>query len=119
MEPRPFRVLHVSDYASSYEGAFIRQLRMLDEDIRARGGRPSAFALTQPALDRAWARDLAADHWCLNHLPASGTNASRAAVDAIVEAIERAEPTVVHVHFGTYDLAARAAVNKLRARGGK
>jgi glycosyltransferase involved in cell wall biosynthesis len=119
MEPRSFRVLHVSDYASSYEGAFIRQLRMLDEDIRARGGRSSAFALTQPALDRAWARELAADHWCLNHLPPSGTNARRPAVDAIIDAIERSQPTVVHVHFGTYDLAARAAVTKLRARGGQ
>lgn len=111
-----FRVLHVSDYASSYEGAFIRQLRMLDEQVRERGGRPSAFAMLPAARARGWANELADDGWQLEELPASGTHASRAAVAALVTAIERAEPDVVHVHFGTYDLAARAAMRRLRRR---
>ncbi|MBC7460864.1 MAG: hypothetical protein H7287_05840, partial [Thermoleophilia bacterium] len=110
-----FRVLHVSDYAAAYEGAFIRQLRMLDEEIASRGGSPSAFGLTPAALAQPWAHALALDDWKLAALPPSGTNAARAAVNAIADAMHDVEPEVVHVHFGTYDLAARAALRSLRS----
>lgn len=109
-----FRVLHVSDYSAAYEGAFIRQLRMLDEELRARGAAPSAFGLTSPALAQGWARNLAVEGWTLAELPPSSTRASGAAVAAIADSIREVEPDVVHVHFGTYDLAARAALRRLR-----
>jgi glycosyltransferase involved in cell wall biosynthesis len=109
-----FRVLHVSDYAAAYEGAFIRQLRMLDEELHRRGAATSAFGLMPTALAQDWAHGLAVGGWALAEIPPSGTRASRAAVDAIADAVREVEPDVVHVHFGTYDLAARAALRRLR-----
>ncbi|MCW2949717.1 MAG: glycosyl transferase [Thermoleophilia bacterium] len=111
---RAFRVLHVSDYAAAYEGAFIRQLRMLDDELRGRGAAPSAFALTPAALVEPWAHALALEGWTLADVAPSGTRGSHAAVHALFDAVREVEPDVVHVHFGTYDLAARAALLRLR-----
>lgn len=108
-----FRVLHLTDYASSYEGAFIRQLRMLDDDLRARGARPSALAITQAARDRPWADALVADGWELHVVPPTSTRGSTEAVAGIARAVQAAMPDVLHVHFGTYDLAARRAVRRM------
>ncbi|MCW2960336.1 MAG: hypothetical protein JWM90_723 [Thermoleophilia bacterium] len=109
-----FRVLHVTDYASAYEGAFIRQLRMLDEEVRARGARPSAICLNARALARPWARQLEEDGWELREVPPSSTRAERGAAAAIAATVRELRPHVVHVHFGTYDLAARKAIRRIR-----
>jgi glycosyltransferase involved in cell wall biosynthesis len=110
----PFRVLHVTDYASAYEGAFIRQLRMLDDEIRARGGRASALCLTESAHARDWARTLEDDGWQLQRIPDGATRAQRRVARAIADAVLEMQPDVVHVHFGTYDLSTRAALRSLR-----
>ena len=109
-----FRVLHVTDYASAYEGAFIRQLRMLDDEIRTRGGRPSAMCLTGTAHARGWARQLEDDGWQLVQLPAGSTRSQRHVARAIADAVLEQRPDVVHVHFGTFDLSARLAMRMLR-----
>lgn len=109
-----FRVLHVTDYASAYEGAFIRQLRMLDEEVRRRGGRPSALCLTPSALARPWADALRDDGWELRAVPHGTPRPQRAVATAIARAVLEVRPDVVHVHFGTYDLSARAALRRLR-----
>ena len=48
------RVLHVSDFAAPYPGAFIRQLRMLAEELRGRGQGTMAFAFPARAEGRRW-----------------------------------------------------------------
>lgn len=108
------RVMHVTDYASSYEGAFIRQLRMLDEELRARGGRPSALCLTARAYAQEWARALEDDGWQLVVIPDGATRAQRPVARAIGDAVLELRPDVVHVHFGTYDLSTRRALRSLR-----
>ncbi|MCB0879347.1 MAG: glycosyltransferase family 4 protein [Thermoleophilia bacterium] len=109
-----FRVLHVTDYASMYEGAFIRQLRMLDEDLRSRGARPSALCATSAALERDWARTLQDDGWTLREVPAGSTRPQRHVARAIADAVLEEQPDVVHVHFGTYDLSTRRALRSVR-----
>lgn len=109
-----FRVLHVTDYASTYEGAFIRQLRMLDDEVRSRGGRPSTLCLTRAALDCPWAQQLADDGWELVEIPAGTTRSQRKVARAIADAVLEQRPDVVHVHFGTYDLSTRMAMRMLR-----
>ena len=109
-----FRVMHVTDYASAYEGAFIRQLRMLDEDVRGRGGRSSVFCGTGFALDRPWADTLEGDGWELVELPNGATRTQRSVARSIADAVLEHRPDVVHVHFGTYDLSTRLALRMLR-----
>lgn len=109
-----FRVLHVTDYASAYEGAFIRQLRMLDEELRGRDGRASALCLTAAAAARPWAQTLRDDGWQLHEVPDGSPRPSRRAAQAIAQAVLETRPDVVHVHFGTYDLSTRAALRSLR-----
>ena len=114
MTSEGFRVLHVTDYASAYEGAFIRQLRMLDEELRGRGARASALCLTESAMQRDWARTLEDDGWQLQVIPAGATRAERNVARAIADAVLELRPDVVHVHFGTYDLSTRRALRSLR-----
>ncbi|MCW2925191.1 MAG: glycosyl transferase group 1 [Thermoleophilia bacterium] len=118
MATNGFRVMHVTDYASAYEGAFIRQLRMLDEEVRSRGGRPSALCLTARALDRPWREVLEADGWELRELPEGATRGQGFVASSIVEAARELRPDVIHVHFGTYDLSARTAIRRLRRQLG-
>lgn len=113
-----FRALHVTDYASAYEGAFIRQLRMLDEELRQRGGRTSALCLTGAAMRRPWAPLLERDGWELREVPAGATYAQRDVAASIGDAILELRPDVVHVHFGTYDLSTRRALRQVRRRLG-
>jgi glycosyltransferase involved in cell wall biosynthesis len=113
-----FRVLHVTDYASAYEGAFIRQLRMLDEEIRGRDGRPSAICLTSAAMNRSWATTLREDGWQLREVPDGTPWPERRVSRAIQDAVLELRPDVVHVHFGTYDLSTRAALQRLRRKLG-
>ena len=109
-----FRTLHVTDYASAYEGAFVRQLRMLDDELRARGADPSELCLTAVANARPWADTLRQDGWRLHTIPAGRTHAQRSVARALVAVIRDRRPDVVHVHFGTYDLSARRAVRAIR-----
>jgi glycosyltransferase involved in cell wall biosynthesis len=113
-----FRVLHVTDYASAYEGAFIRQLRMLDEELRGRDGRESAICLTRTAMTRSWVDTLRADGWQLREIPDGTPWPERRVANAIQDAVLELRPDVVHVHFGTFDLSARAALQRLRRRLG-
>lgn len=113
-----FRVLHVTDYASAYEGAFIRQLRMLDEEVRGREGRESAICLTRAAMERPWAQALRDEGWQLRQVPDGTPWPERRVASAIAEALLELRPDVVHVHFGTFDLSARAALRRLRRRLG-
>jgi glycosyltransferase involved in cell wall biosynthesis len=113
-----FRVMHVTDYASAYEGAFIRQLRMLDEEVRSRGGRASVLCLTPTAMARPWIETLRADGWDLREIPAGSTRAQRAVARRIADAVLETRPDVVHVHFGTFDLSTRLALRMLRRRLG-
>lgn len=110
------RVLHVTDYASPYAGAFIRQLRMLDDELIGRGGGSSALCLTSDAHAQPWARDLEQEGWSLHVIPDGATRSQRRVGRAIVDVIDDVRPDVVHVHFGTFDLSARTALRMYRRR---
>lgn len=113
------RVLHVTDFAAPYPGAFIRQLRMLDEELRGRGCAPSAFALQDPACDLPWASELRESGCDVSPLPPGTSRAERPVAHALAGTIERLRPDVVHVHFGTYDLSAARAIRTLRSAGAR
>lgn len=109
------RVLHVCDFSAPYPGAFIRQLRMLDEQLRARGCAPSAFAFPERAAGSSWMQMLRDDGCTVHILPEPTSRAERRVARAIEALVLDVDPFAVHTHFGTFDLSATAAVRSLRA----
>jgi glycosyltransferase involved in cell wall biosynthesis len=114
----PARILHVADFAAPYPGAFIRQLRMLNEELVERGAAPLAFAFPQRAEGREWLEQLHADGHDVELLPEPRSRGGAALAGAVAEVVVRAQADVVHTHFGGYDMAAASAVRTLR-RGGR
>lgn len=111
------RVLHVCDFAAPYPGAFIRQLRMLDEQLQSIGAGRCAFAFPQAAEGSPWLDALREDGFAVHLLPAGSPRTRRHVAEAIAGVVERVRPDIVHSHFGTYDLSLARAVRRLR-RGG-
>ena len=56
-EPAP--VLHVCDFAAPYGGSFIRQLELLDAELRRRGRGPSAYGFPENVREPAGANGFA------------------------------------------------------------
>lgn len=113
------RVLHIADFDAPYPGAFIGQLRMLDDELRARGARPTAFAFPVHAADREWCAELVRDGFDVYRLPRGRPRGDRAIAAAIEQIASDAGATVVHTHFGSYDMSTARAVRRLRARGAR
>lgn len=112
------RIMHICDFAAPYPGAFIRQLRMLEDQIVARGGLRSVLAFPVRAAGSDWVRDLAADGFDVVVLPECPARGSAHATDAIAALISERNPTIVHTHFGSYDLATERAVRRIRRTRG-
>jgi glycosyltransferase involved in cell wall biosynthesis len=111
------RVMHICDYAAPYPGAFIRQLRMLDEELRARGASGSVIAVPERAHASSWLADMRSEGWDVVLLPEARSRVQRHVSAVIRRAIHEYAPEFVHTHFGTYDLSARAAVRAIRIDG--
>lgn len=111
------RVLHVSDFSAPYPGAFIRQLRMLDEHLRECGGEPLALAFPQRAADRRWLTDLESEGIEVRLLPEGRSRAERHVANAVSDLLAQLRPDIVHTHFGTYDLSVTRAVRQWRRAG--
>lgn len=112
------RVLHVCDFAAPYPGAFIRQLRMLDEQVRSRGGAPLAFAFPERARGATWI-DALRDSGCDVHLlPDTSGWPARHVVEAVADVIAATGCDVVHSHFDAYDIATARAIGRRRRRAG-
>jgi glycosyltransferase involved in cell wall biosynthesis len=99
-------VLHISDYGAPYPGSFVRQLELLDTELSNRGWGPSAFGFPPRAQDASWHARLRSSgnpvytvpHTSRTH-PFRGSSTIAAIIDAVGSSI-------VHTHFGSYDLAA-------------
>ncbi len=107
------RVLHICDFAAPYPGAFIRQLLMLEDEVSARGGRPSAFAFPERASGAYWIGELRAAGHEVVLLPEPRTWGERATLHAIHQLIERVQPDIVHTHFGSYDIDTGRAIRRI------
>ena len=110
------RVLHVADFAAPYRGAFIRQLELLDDELRRRGG-SAAYAFPPLAAQRDWFAELLADGRDVVTLPPASPRHPLRGWQDLALAAERGGRTVVHSHFGSYDFAAAGAAWARRRRG--
>ena len=110
-------VLHVADYSAPYAGAFITQLRMVDEELCRRGAGHCAFAFPAVAEDSSWFQRQRTDGSWVGSLHASPTRSMLRAAGELVQAVEETGASIIHTHFGSYDLPAVLAVGQLRRRG--
>jgi glycosyltransferase involved in cell wall biosynthesis len=110
-------VLHVCDYAAPYPGAFVRQLEILDDELRTRGLGGSAFAFAPGARSTGWFAERTARGWRACTLPPPGGRRLAGAQAAIRGLIEATECRVVHSHFLGYDAASALAVARARRAG--
>lgn len=106
------RAVHISDFAAPYPGAFIRQLRMLDEELRRRGAGRCVLAFPQRAEGRPWLDELRRDGFEICLLPEPQSRTVRSVARAIEGLVSDVQPDVVHTHFGTYDLSTAAALRR-------
>ncbi len=110
-------VLHVSDFAASYPGAFITQLRMLDEELRRRAIAHCAYVFPPRAEHTDWYRQLSQDGFETFTVDPTPRGGMVAAANDLMQIVEGSKACVVHTHFGSYDLAAALAAWRLRRRG--
>lgn len=111
---RAARVLHVAEFAAPYPGAFIRQLRMLDDELQRRGDGRCAFAFPHHAEGREWLRQLRADGFEVHLLPAPSHRRVLSQGKLIARLAAELRPDIVHSHFSGYDLAVAHACRLLR-----
>jgi glycosyltransferase involved in cell wall biosynthesis len=109
------RALHVADFSAPYPGAFIRQLRMLDAQLHTLGWEPTAFAFPERAMNTQWAHDLRATGHEVFPLPLASSRKQKHVAAALKNVVEETGATLVHSHFGTYDLSLTAAVRSIPA----
>lgn len=110
-------ILHVADFAAPYPGAFIAQLRMLDDEVRRRGIAQCAFAFPTAAESTTWYRQLQADGSYTTTVDTPATRAPFSAARHLVDIAETVDASLIHTHFGTYDLPALLAAERVRRRG--
>lgn len=109
-------VLHVCDFAAPYPGAFIRQLRMLDDVLVAEDGsgahgeRRIALAFPARAKGQPWLDDLDRDGFQVFLLNEPTPLPRKATVEQLRALIEELNCGVVHSHFAGYDQSVAAAV---------
>lgn len=110
-------VLHIADYAAPYPGAFIGQLRMLDDEVRRRGRSRCAFAFPAMAAGHDWFQRQRADGSPTRTVSTSAKRGLAGTAAELTRVIADSDAAIVHTHFGGYDLAAALAVARLRRRG--
>jgi glycosyltransferase involved in cell wall biosynthesis len=110
-------VLHVSDFAAPYPGAFITQLRMLDDELRRRGWGRSAFAFPPAAANSEWFRQLRDEGSGIATIDSSPTRAVFKTARELTDMIAGTGAEVLHTHFGSYDVPAVVAVERIRRQG--
>lgn len=108
------RILHICDFGASYPGAFIRQLMMLEDEISAQGGTPSAFAFPSRAEGAPWLYELRAAGHEVVLLPEPRTWGERSTLRAVRALIQRIAPDIVHTHFGSYDIDTWRSIRRMR-----
>ncbi|GAA2758404.1 hypothetical protein GCM10009872_37640 [Actinopolymorpha rutila] len=109
-------VLHVADYAAPYPGAFIAQLGMLDEELRRRGTGRCAFAFPPAAEGATWFRRQQADGSWVGIVHGSANRSMLRTARQLYEMVEETGASIIHTHFGSYDLPAALAVGRMRRR---
>lgn len=110
---RLISVLHVSDFASSYPGAFVRQLLELDAQLASQRDEACAFAFPERAKDTEWFKQLRAKRYPVYTVSDSNSLRDGKAVKAIAKVIADVGAPIVHSHFGTYDRAVVRAAESL------
>ena len=112
MEPPHLRLVHLAGYGGPYAGSFIPMLRAVVRAARERGW-TCELVLGPASRDRPWLAELREDG-----IPFRlATSESRAGLTRLVSAMldESDEPTVLHTHFTTFDVASVLAARKRAA----
>lgn len=100
------RLIHATDYASSYPGSFIPMVRAVLRRGLERGMRAEAVFL-EGTEGREWIEQIRGDGIDVRFVPHGG-------LAALLD--ESADPTILHVHFSALQIeAARAARGRERA----
>jgi glycosyltransferase involved in cell wall biosynthesis len=105
------RIVQLADYGGPYAGSFVPTLRALVVEARERG-HDTTVCFSEAARDRSWLHELEevarVDFLAAGHGPTVARNVRR-------HLGHRSEATVLHTHFGRFDVAAvLAAVGRPR-----
>jgi glycosyltransferase involved in cell wall biosynthesis len=109
---RPAHVLHICDFAAPYGGSFIRQLELLDAELRGRGREPTAYGFPEDVRGADWCERLQAGGSSVHFLPRTSPRAPGRASWAVARAIHTTGCRIVHSHFGTYDVPVALAARR-------
>jgi hypothetical protein len=116
MGRRPASVIHVAAYGAAYSGNFIASLRALQQPCSAMG-LSLAFVFSDCAAGRPWLAELRRDG--LSTYVLCGRDSLTSRTRALAEITVRERATLIHTHFGMYDVpaasrSARASTSRLR-----
>jgi glycosyltransferase involved in cell wall biosynthesis len=99
------RIVQLADYGGPYAGSFVPMLRALAIEAQKRG-HDTSICFSEAARDRSWVPELeevASVHFlAAGHGPTVARNVRR-------QLGRRGEATVLHTHFGRFDVAATLA----------
>jgi D-inositol-3-phosphate glycosyltransferase len=103
------RLVHLAGYGGPYAGSFVPMLRGVMRTARDRGWSCEAV-FGQVARDRAWLEELRADGVPFRIAPST----SRGDISRLVRSLlaESDEPTILHTHFTSFDIAAARAAGR-------
>lgn len=110
-------MLHIADFAAPYPGAFITQLTMLDTELRRRGSGRCAFSFPPEAESAPWFAAMRAAGTWVQVLRTRPGSLGLASAREIGRAAAEVGASVLHTHFGTYDVSAVVAARRLRRQG--
>jgi glycosyltransferase involved in cell wall biosynthesis len=105
------RIIHCADYGGPYSGSFVPMLAAATQAARERGYE-TTICLSDVAQDRPWLKELR-DLAEITFVKPSGVRGDMRQLKRILDEA-KACPTVLHTHFGTFDIP--AALLRLRRR---
>lgn len=106
-------LFQVADYGAAYPGAFIASLRALETPCRVLG-LSLGFVFSSRVQDPPWLSGLRRDGFPVHVLGAGDPLAAR--TRALRTLAARHGPTILHTHFGTFDVPAALAALGSRGR---
>src|SRR5450759_1006715 len=102
------RLIHLADYGGTYPGSFVSMVRAVLHAGRRRGWDVQAL-FSQVAHDRGWLHELREEGFRCGLAPTDGRELP---AELLVQITASDEPTILHTHFTSFDLAAAAVARR-------
>ncbi len=109
--PAPGHIIQCADYGGPYSGSFVPMLAAAARAARARGFQ-TTMCFAEVARGRRWLEDLS-DLAAIRFITPQGPRADLRQLRLIADE-QPGSPTVIHSHFGTFDLPAALLVLRRR-----